>query len=135
MATSHSIVIDAPRVLDSPQIRFFCCLMNRYLREKTEKKNTKFTVQQRYPGSSPTDISPTDIFRIGYFSEKPFYLFILTFIYRWYTKVAETNEFQQKIYKITLTKTKYCRKSNLPANETSTVNISQIFNFGFKFEN
>ena len=103
MATSHSIVIDAPRVLDSPQIRLFCCLMNRYLREKTEKKNTKFTVQQRYPGSSPTDISPTDIFRIGYFSEKPFYLFILTFIYRWYTKVAGTNEFQQKIYKITLT--------------------------------
>ena len=61
MATSHSIVIDAPRVLDSPQIRLFCCLMNRYLREKTEKKNTKFTVQQRYPGSSQTDISPTDI--------------------------------------------------------------------------
>ena len=103
MATSHSIVTDAPRVLDSPQIRFFCCLMNRYLREKTEKKQKKLTVQQSYPGSPPTDIPPTDIFQIGYFSEKPFCLFILTFIYRWYTNVAGTNEFQQKIYKITLT--------------------------------
>ena len=42
---------------------------------------------------SGSDISPKNLF---------IYLFILTFIYRWYTKVAGTNEFQQKIYKITL---------------------------------
>ena len=98
MATSHSIVIDAPRVLDSPQIRLFCCLMNRYLREKTKKKKYKIYCSTKVSGQFPDGHFPN-----GYFSEKPFYLFILTFIYRWYTKVAGTNEFQQKIYKITLT--------------------------------
>ena len=103
MATSHSIVTDAPRVLDSPQIRFFCCLMNRYLREKTEKKKQNLLFnkviravpRRTFPQRifSGSDISPKNLF---------IYLFILTFIYRWYTKVAGTNEFQQKIYKITL---------------------------------
>ena len=65
-----------------------------------------------------------------------FFKICLNLFYRWYTKVAETNEIQQKnIQNNTNNKLKYFRKTNLPVNETSTVNMSQILNFGFKFEN
>ena len=62
------------------------------------KKKYKIYCSTKVSGQFPDGHFPN-----GYFSEKPFYLFILTFIYQWYTKVAGTNEFQQKIYKITLT--------------------------------
>ena len=62
-------------------------------------------------GLYPTDISPTDsstkgsspngYFPDGHFSMNDIspnhiFLFILIFIYRWYTKKAKANEFQQK---------------------------------------
>ena len=37
---SHYIVVDVPSVLDSPRIRFFCCVMNHLLKDETEKNIT-----------------------------------------------------------------------------------------------